>query len=422
MNHIMKKEIFSFSLFFLAITALLGAAGMFIIRGAYLNEIHTVQNIVGKVVVEYADTESAFLEALGDYDRQNVDLGAKILARYGYHEWQDMEKQAGYRHVIQWLFGVLSLFLIVSILSICVLFYRDTRRKKMQEEQILLLLEDCLSGNYQLIEDSKALKRLDNPLFADALGKLGKALKWKTKQLWEEHDNTKSLVTDISHQLKTPISALKVCLPLYEETENPKEKEEFYARCRLQIDKLEMLAAALVNISRLETHIIRLQPVETTLSHILTESVNSVYHKAVKKGISIENVSEEMDELNQIRLLLDEKWTIEALANVLDNAVKYSPEGSRVQIRISKLVTYLRVEIEDEGIGIPREEQGQIFRRFYRGSHKLVQKSEGTGVGLYLSRKILEEEGGFIFTRPGKEQGSVFIVQLPISFYKKDVL
>ena len=128
----------------------------------------------------------------------------------------------------------------------------------------------------------------------------------------------------------------------------------------------------------------------------------------------------------------DPKWLSEALLNVLENAVKYSPENTEIQIRISELVTFLRVEIEDEGIGIPKNERHRIFQRFYRGGEASVQERPGSGVGLYLTRRIVEAHGGMIRAadavknvrnadRSRKKQenrgGTTFIIQLP----RKDI-
>lgn len=98
--------------------------------------------------------------------------------------------------------------------------------------------------------------------------------------------------------------------------------------------------------------------------------------------------------------------------NVLDNAVKYSLPGSRIEIRVNPAVSYLFIEVEDEGIGIPSKEYTRIFQRFYRSDVSMVRKEEGTGVGLYLTRKILEEQGGSIRVKKGK-RGSIFQMTLP---------
>lgn len=429
----MKKLAAVFALLFMAFTILFGIMGMHRIRSVYDNEIYTVQNLAGKVITAYPETENAFLEALGDKEKSDAKRGGEILAHYGYDENEKIKENLSYRREVEKIFLLLAICYIVSVAVICIFLHVYAVRRKKQEEQILTVLESALSGDYGFTENSGELEAYDNPLFADTLIKLGKALKVKTQWLEEEHDNTKTLVTDISHQLRTPVSALKACFSIYEEAEDEAEREEFYERCRLQIDKLELFTAALINISYMETHLITLHPQEVLLIDILTESVNSVYHKAVKKQISIENISDmskgagaasdRPDESENIRriegiedtiLWLDKKWTVEAVVNVLDNAVKYSPAGSRILIRMYKLANYIRIEVEDNGPGIKPDERNRVFRRFYRGDNDIVRKEEGTGVGLYLSSKILTDQGGSVFVRPAGDKGSIFIIQLPL--------
>lgn len=148
---------------------------------------------------------------------------------------------------------------------------------------------------------------------------------------------------------------------------------------------------------------------------VLLEAINRIWEKARKKEIEIEMDAE--DGLEEILILRDPKWLCESLINVLDNAVKYSPVGSTVTIRAATTVSFLRLEVKDEGIGIPRENYHKVFQRFYRGEAPLVQKEEGSGVGLYLARKIIEGHNGTISLdarRMTKEPGSVFVIQLPL--------
>lgn len=105
---------------------------------------------------------------------------------------------------------------------------------------------------------------------------------------------------------------------------------------------------------------------------------------------------------------------IEAISNIIDNAVKYSPENSSIYINVEKLFSFVRIEIKDNGIGILRNEQNKIFKRFYRGNDPVVKNLDGTGVGLYLSRRILEEEGGTVSVKSNNSRGSIFIIQLPL--------
>ena len=170
-----------------------------------------------------------------------------------------------------------------------------------------------------------------------------------------------------------------------------------------------MLVDSLLCISRLETGIINLRGENTTLTEIIVEAVNSIYAKALNKNIKIIT-----EDFTDVVLNLDKKWTAEAIANILDNAVKYGYEGNHITIRAQKFYSFMRVEVEDRGIGIPKEEQTKIFQRFYRGRNDVVRNTEGSGVGLYLSRQILERQGGTISVRSAREKGCIFVIQLPL--------
>ena len=208
------------------------------------------------------------------------------------------------------------------------------------------------------------------------------------QQAKTEREGTKALVTDISHQLKTPVAALGTSFEILQSDGlSEEEYQEFLGRCRIQVVRLKELVSALVNISRMETGMIELKREERRLFDTIVLAVNRIYPKAEEKGIEIALEADE--ELRQVRVLHDSKWLCEAFLNVLENAVKYSAMQTKIMIRMAKMTVYLRVEVEDEGIGIPRKEWNQIFQRFYRGGAEEVQRETGSGVGLYLAAEIV---------------------------------
>lgn len=141
-------------------------------------------------------------------------------------------------------------------------------------------------------------------------------------------------------------------------------------------------------------------------------AVNCTYPKADEK--EIEFVFDYEKELETCTIMQDKRWLGEAVINVLDNAIKYSPGGSKIFIRLQKRNDLVRMEIEDQGIGIPQNEYHKIFQRFYRGSSKEVMEKSGTGIGLFLSREIIEKHAGTITVTSGKKKkGSTFVIQLP---------
>ncbi|MCQ4636639.1 HAMP domain-containing histidine kinase [Anaerovorax odorimutans] len=218
----------------------------------------------------------------------------------------------------------------------------------------------------------------------------------------------KSLVSDISHQLKTPIAALKMYGELLEDdTITADERKEYLSTLMSSLSKLEFLMDSLIKMSRLESHIIRLNPCKASLSQTVLEAVMQCHIQAKKKRIDISFEEPEDDLL----LAHDRRWTAEAIYNLLDNAVKYTPPHGSIRIAILRYEMFCRLNICDTGPGIPADEQEKVFRRFYRGKGSGDQ--EGLGIGLYLSRKIITDQGGYIKLR-SSESGSTFSVFLPM--------
>ena len=226
---------------------------------------------------------------------------------------------------------------------------------------------------------------------------------------------TKDVVTDISHQLKTPLAAIK---STYELMENGKlssdERKELETLMGFQIAALEKLILSLVNISRLESGMIDIKLTEGNLFDSVLEAVNGIWLKADEKNISIDFDDCGEDKLPTI--MCDKKWLSEAFVNILDNAIKYSDENMNISIYIMKLNAMVRIEFKDQGSGIYDEEKHSIFKRFYRGNNS--SSVEGSGVGLYLARRIISEHNGTIMVKDnvvdGKKKGSIFVVHLPI--------
>lgn len=291
--------------------------------------------------------------------------------------------------------------------------YGRYRRRYNIYMHISSYLEQFEEGNYTYHTESDYMKTGINSQITEQLERMGNAFGTLKSRLIDEKENQKALVTDISHQLKTPVAALSMCFELMEDSDmTAAEREEFAARGSGEVKKLKHLTETLMNLSRMEAGMIEINKEEAGLKDTLIRAVNGVYLKASEKNIEIE-----MEDFEDIILPHDRKWTAEAFANVLDNAVKYSPEGTKIQLRVSPRISYVFVEVEDEGIGIARDELQNIFQRFYRGSRPEVESCEGAGVGLYLVRQILEEQGGSVRAVRGKGGGTIFQMTLPKKSY-----
>lgn len=290
-----------------------------------------------------------------------------------------------------------------------------TKKHYEQElNQILMVLEQYLAEDYKY--ENKYYQEGTVSKIHTRLAQLGAGVQYKNQRLQKEREEFKALITDISHQLKTPLSALKMSYSiLTEDSLSQDERQEFIGRMGKQIENLETLTASMINISRMEAGMVSIKKERGDMRETLIQAVNTVYGKLKEKQAEIDLAAEE-----GIIFSYDPKWTREAIANILDNAVKYGPEKGKISLRLLKTTFFVRIEIEDEGIGIPKKEYTEIFKRFYRGNSKEIQETEGSGVGLYLARKIIEEQGGNIRAAENKKgRGSRFIIQLPIESLTK---
>ena len=209
----------------------------------------------------------------------------------------------------------------------------------------------------------------------------------------------------MSHQLKTPLGNVMMYRELLETQQDVCQQRLFLKKMKQQLDKTDWILQSLFKMTRLEQGAIQFEAQAASIKNTLLDAVNSVYERAEKKKIQISAVPFE-----DIRLLHNPKWTAEVFCNILENAVKYSKENSRIQIQVIPMELYTEIQISDEGIGIHKEELTQIFKRFYRSRE--VENMEGSGIGLYLARLILEKEKGYMTVTSEYGKGSSFHVFL----------
>ena len=286
---------------------------------------------------------------------------------------------------------------------------------------ILVLKGHVLFILTQLFEVISALiDRRENEVFSvlkdDMLSKLqaqviklSGILKAHNIRLKKERDEIKSLISDISHQLKTPLSNLKIyCDLLQEQSLSPIQQQGFMQNMQNQLEKLSFLMESMIKMSRLESGIIQLNLQLENLNETCLAAIRHVFQKAQAKNIEIK-----LEANRDIYLKHDRNWTAEAIFNILDNAVKYTQSGGLVIVKIKNYELFARVEIIDNGVGLDEAEINKIFKRFYRGEN--AHDQEGVGIGLYLSREIIQKQGGYIKVYSKKAEGSIFSLFLPLN-------
>lgn len=289
----------------------------------------------------------------------------------------------------------LLIIIVILIAAICVIYLRTSKTLT----DIDKMLDSAINNTFSESEfTEKRLSKLESKMYRFLMSG-STAL----KQINSEKDGIKTLIADISHQTKTPISNILLYSQLLKEIPDLADNE-IVSQIEKQTEKLSFLISSLIKTSRLENGIINVNPKENSVKKLLEcidyESI------AAAKGITCN-----IEITSEITAVFDFKWTSEAISNIVDNAVKYTPAGGTVTISAREYEMFVCVNIADTGIGISEDETAKIFSRFYRSPD--VSDESGVGVGLYLAREILTKEGGYIKVSSEKGKGSVFSVFLP---------
>ncbi len=239
------------------------------------------------------------------------------------------------------------------------------------------------------------------------LSRLYSILQESRRKVDEERRELQTLVSDISHQVKTPVANLKMVTDtLLAKPVTEQERRDFLQGIRSQTDKLEFLVQSMGKASRLEIGAVTLEKKDAPLLDTLAQAMSGIVYGAEQKGISVE-----VQCPGDLRVSHDSKWTAEALFNLLDNAVKYTPAGGKISVSVEQWEMYVKLDVADTGRGIPESRQAAIFRRFYREEE--VHDQPGVGIGLYLAREIVTRQGGYIKVTSEVGRGATFSVFLP---------
>ena len=266
------------------------------------------------------------------------------------------------------------LLIIIGILS----YKYITLSNEMREFSDYI--DKALDGNLEITEsDEKELSKIKSKLI-----KFLYASQVKEAKINTEKSKTKDLIADISHQTKTPITNLSLYISLLED----EPKDEYIEIIKYELDKLKFLIQTLVKSSRLEADIIGLQKNQANLKDLVKDVLGEFKVILDEKDISI-NLKDE-----DLFFDLDERWLKEAIHNLVDNAIKYSPDGSTINITIYKSYLNYNLDIENECQDLSEETLPKIFERFYRGKNSVSK--DGLGLGLFIAREIIERHGGNI--------------------------
>lgn len=292
---------------------------------------------------------------------------------------------------------------IILVLLLCIVISCSVYKNRKTYRTIDYLLEQVLSQNKIELSD---LKEGELSALVNKINRIQEVLGKQIEQAEEEKEQVKRLVSNMSHQLKTPLANLMVYTDILNTQDlEIHKKAEVTEKIKKQSEKLNWIISSLGKMVKLEQNVISFEIKENFIKQTILDAIDTMYEKAEKKEITIQ-----AEPYEDCLLYHNRKWTAEVFVNLLENAVKYTKRGGEVWIRIHPYEIYTEIQFEDNGCGIHEEEITEIFKRFYRSQE--VEHIEGSGIGLYLSNLILEKEKGYLVVKSIYGEGSCFSVFL----------
>ena len=226
-------------------------------------------------------------------------------------------------------------------------------------------------------------------------------------------DKMKSdFVTLAAHQLRTPTSAIKWSLESLIEEEHGKiteDQRDIIQKAYNTNDKVIELVRDLLDVAQIEEGKYLNKLTFANLEDVIKSVLNTRTEEITRKKLHVE-----FERVEIPRLMLDTEKMDMAIGNILDNAIRYTKQGGKIIIRLENNNKEIGLQIQDNGVGIPLGEQERVFSKFFRGSNVMKMETEGTGLGLYISKNIIEAHGGRIWFESKERQGTIFFIVLPI--------
>lgn len=303
--------------------------------------------------------------------------------------------------------------IIVLVLGICIgvavgsgIMFRIQRKMRTRElERIVHLTEDIKNGK-RIRASAPGEELLLSRIELD-LVRVQEILEGRKSEAEKSRNEIQKLISEIAHQMRTPLTNIETYTEIIrKEAGNDGQMDVYLSALEESERKLDFLVESFVKMSRLEQHVIQIRKERADLVKTVRDALGQVQSRAERKNICFDIHFPEQAVCSH-----DANWLSEAVYNMLDNGVKYSSPGGRIDVSVSVNDMFYKIRVRDYGIGIDAGEESMIFRRFYRG--KRVTGQEGFGIGLYLAREIVNLHGGFMLARR-MEQGLLMEIDLPV--------
>lgn len=364
----------------------------YMLNKIYNQNVNLRNQLIGNLTRLYPQDETEIVKIIiNKGSKKDLEYGNQILKKYGYDNSVKAWNDETFNQNVYNLESNDTLICIIVVILAALLFMSCSLYFVKNLQKISTAIDYVMDGNFSFdinTNEEGIISRINTQFY-----QMSRRMELSINKLNSEKENIKSLITDISHQIKTPLASIKLFNSLLIEDDNLScdEKSEFLGTIKSEVSKLEWLTQSLIKLSRLEASMIQIKKEKSSINETVLNAIKDMYPKALQKNIEIN-----LEPCDEYFIFHDLKWTKEAISNVIENAIKYTGKNGTIDVSIYNMDSFVDISIKDNGIGIPREDFNNIFKRFFRGNSKTVEEAEGSGIGLYLTRKIIEEQGGSI--------------------------
>ncbi len=361
------------------------------------NTNQKINGIVAKIQEKYPEIgKEEIIEILNSNNKDNV------FNEYGY----DINKDSyiNQNNEVYIKFNILKIFiLLLSFMILIYLFVRYYFKRDNEIEKIIKCLEKINQKNYEIDINDVSEDKLS--ILKHEIYKTTVMLKENTEKANQDKINLKNSLQDISHQLKTPLTSSIIMLDnIIDDLENDIEiKPEFIKKVKKDISKISFLIQSILKLSMFESNTITFIRKEIPVKKIITSSIENIENLCDLKNIKIV-----VKDRSKNKIYCDYRWQVEALTNILKNAVDYSFNDSIIIVEVDKNNTYTQIKIKDFGKGMSEDETINIFKRFYKGKNS---SSDSNGIGLSLAKAIIEKDNGRVIVNSLKGEGTTFSIK-----------
>lgn len=397
---------------------ILVASVLFLIFGAFLifvfnstlkeiNNAYIKQNIsiIGTLSKSKSFDEDKIIAAItkGNYD--DYSIGKDILEKYSYKEGLDLSLNPIMNNIEKKLYrNIIIVWITLSLILLFLIYLRD-KKNLMLSTELINRANRIIEGDFSENNNYKLKDGAFETLY-ESFSLMEDRIKRDISELKKEKINLKNIINDISHQLKTPLTALisyNYILKDYKNMSNY-DVESFIELSAGQLERMDWLTITLLKYARLEGDVVDYKMEDISILDTISEAIDPLKIKAEEKN---QNISVNYENGSFI-LRHDRKWVGEALSNIIKNGIEHTDNGGKIEILIRESPIYLEVEIKDNGEGIEEDKLKKIFERFYKNSSE--KKPKSIGIGLALSKSIIEKHNGSIKVKSKLGEGTSFII------------